>query len=104
MKNDILQEVKNFYEKRSQRRDVEDCDISQMVTEIPHLKDEEAERIEGEITLNEASMALRNMKHSKSPATDGLNAEFFKVFCSKMLAVRALNWGFRKGELSCTQR
>ena len=83
MKNDILQEVKNFYEILSDRRDVEDCDISQMVTEIPHLKDEEAERIEGEITLNEASMALRNMKHSKSPATDGLNAEFFKVFCSK---------------------
>ena len=80
MKNDILQEVKNFYEKLSQRRDVEDCDISQMVTEIPHLKDEEAERIEGEITLNEASMALRNMKHSKSPATDGLNARIFQSF------------------------
>ena len=77
-----------------------------MVTEIPHLNDEEAERIEGEITLNEASVALRNMKHSKSPGTDGFNAEFFKVFWSKigMLVVRALNWGFRKGELSCTQR
>ncbi len=78
--NDILQEVKSFYEKLYERRDVEDCEISQMVTEIPHLNDEEAERIEGEITLNEASMALRNMKHSKSPGTDGFNAEFFKVF------------------------
>ena len=46
-----------------------------MVTEIPHLNDEEAERIEGEITLNEASVALRNIKHSKSPGTDGFNAE-----------------------------
>ena len=84
----------------------EDCEISQMVTEIPHLNDEEAERIEGEITLNEASMALRNMKHSKSTGTDGFNAEFFKVFWSKigMLVVRPLNCGFRKGELSCTQR
>ena len=103
--NDILQEVNNFYEKLYERRDVEDCEISQMVTEIPHLNDEEAERIEGEVTLNEASMALRNMKHSKSPGTDGFNAEFFKVFWSKIeLVVRALNWGFRKGELSCTQR
>ena len=51
-----------------------------MVTEIPHLNDDEAEGIEGEINLNEASMALRNMKHSKSPGTDGVNAEFFKVF------------------------
>ena len=48
-----------------------------MVTEIPHLNDDKAERTEGEITLNEASMALRNMKHSKSPGTDGVNAEFF---------------------------
>ena len=53
--------------------------------------------------MNEASMALRNMKHSKSPGTDGFNAEFFKVFLSKIV-VRAFNWGFRKGELSCTQR
>ena len=51
-----------------------------MVTEIPHLNDEEAERIEGEITLNEASMALRNMKHSNSPGTDGFNADFFFFF------------------------
>ena len=69
------------------------------------MNDEEAERIEGEITLNEASVALRNMKHSKSPGTDGFNAEFFNVFFSlSNLVVRALNWGFRKGELSCTQR
>ena len=49
--NDILQEVKSFHEKLYERRDVEDCEIFQMVTEIPHLNDEEAERTEGEITF-----------------------------------------------------
>jgi len=44
------------------------------------LNDKEAERIEGKIILNEASVALRNMKHSKSPGTDGFNAEFFEFF------------------------
>ena len=78
--NDILQEVTSFHEKLYERRDMEDCEISQMVTEIPHFNDEEAERLEGEITLNEASIALRNMKHSKSPGTDGFNAEFFSFF------------------------
>ena len=104
--NDILQEVKSFYEKLYKSRDVEDCEISQMVAEIPHLNDDEAERIEGEITLNEASVALWDMKHSKSPGTDGFNTEFSQTNWSKtgMLVVRALNWGFRKGELSCTQR
>ena len=37
------------------------------------------QRIEGEITLNEASVALRNMKHSKSPGTDGFNAKIFRL-------------------------
>ena len=46
-----------------------------MVTEIPHLNDDEAQGTEGEITLNEASVTLRNMKHSRSPGTDRFNAE-----------------------------
>ena len=41
--NDILQEVKNFYEKLYERRDVEDCEVPQMVTEIPHLNESESE-------------------------------------------------------------
>ena len=73
--NDILEEVKCFYEKLYERRYVEDFEISQMVTEIPHLNDDEAEGTEGEITLNEASVALRNMKHSRSLGTDRFNAE-----------------------------
>ena len=35
-----------------------------MVTEFPHFNNDEAEGIEGEITLNEACVALRSMKHS----------------------------------------
>ena len=83
--NDILQEVKSFYEKLYKRRDVEDCEISQMVAEIPRLNDDEAERIEGEITVNEASVALWDTKHPKSPGTDGFNTEFKKkkVFGAK---------------------
>jgi len=44
-----------------------------MVTEIPHLNNDEAERIEGKMALNEASVALRNMKHYKSPDTAGFS-------------------------------
>ena len=49
-----------------------------MVTETPHLNNEAAERIEGEITLNEASVALRNMKHYKSPCTGGFSEKIFQ--------------------------
>ena len=69
-----------FYEKLYERRYVEDFEISQMVTEIPHLNDDEAQRTEGEITLNEGSVTLRNMKHSRSPGTDRFNAECLYYF------------------------
>ena len=65
--------MKSFDEKLYERRDAEDCEISQMVTEIRYLNNDEAERTEGEITLNEASIALRNMKHYKTPCTAGFS-------------------------------
>ena len=49
-----------------------------MVNEIPHLNDDEADKIEGEITSEEASVALQNMKNCKSPG--GFSAEFRKVY------------------------
>ena len=33
--------------------------------------------LEGEITLAEASLALKNMKNYKSPGSDGFTADFF---------------------------
>ena len=73
---------------------------------MPQLDEEEANNLEGEITINEASQALKNMKNFKSPGTDGFTVEFFKMFWGKIdeFVVRALNSSFRKGELSCTQR
>ena len=42
----------------------------------PILKDVKIS-LEGEITLEEASLALKNMKNGKSSGTDGFSAEFF---------------------------
>ena len=46
------------------------------------------------------------MKINKSQGSDGFWADFFKVFWSKLghFVVRALNYGYNKGELSVTQR
>ena len=45
---------------------------------------------EGEITYQELSTALKNMKNSKSPGSDGFTAEFFKFFW-KDLGIFILN-------------
>ena len=103
---DVIHEVKSFYENLYKSKEVEHCEISELVNEIPRLSEDEARSLEGEITLDEAAKALKNMKNSKSPGSDGFTAEFFKVFWRRIghFVIRALNFAFRKGELSNVQK
>lgn len=102
----ILSEVYNFYNLLYTKREVEDVEISGLVEDMPVLSDEQANSLEGELTLDELSFALKEMKHSKSPGSDGFPSEFFKVFWRQLgiLVLRSLNEGYRKGELSTTQK
>ena len=67
-----------FYERSYSERQVEDCEILDMAQDISMLTVHEKTSLEGEITLAEASLALKNMKNYKSPGSDGFIAEFFK--------------------------
>ena len=49
-----------------------------MAQNISMLILQEKTSLEGEITLAEASLALKNMKNYKSPGSDGFTAEFVK--------------------------
>ena len=77
---DIIKEVKMFYERLYSDRQLEDCEILDLVEDIPTLAVQEKTSLEGEITLDEASVALKNMKNNKSPGSDGLTVEFFSSF------------------------
>ena len=74
--------------------------------DIPILTLQEKPSLEGEMTLAEASFALKNMKNYKSPGSDGFTAEFFQFFWLQLgsFVVRSLNDGFRKCELSTTHK
>ena len=73
---------------------------------MPTLSTPQKESLEGEITLEEAGKALQKMQNGKSPGSDGFGAEFFKFFWKKVgpFVVRALNDGFKDGEMSATQK
>ena len=47
---------------------------------VNQLNDDEAQMLEGEITYEELTTALKNMKNSKSPGNDGFTTEFFLSF------------------------
>ena len=93
--------IKNLYTKSN----IDNCELTEVVTDVPHLEPDKSIELEGVITLEEASLALRNMKNDKSPGSDGFSAECLKCFWSRIeeVVVRALNYSFRKGKLSNVQ-
>ena len=62
--------------------------------------------LEGKLTYQEASFALKNMKNNTSPGSDGYTVEFFKFFWKDIgiFLIRSMNEGYNKGELSITQK
>ena len=85
----------------------DDISLSEKIGENPKkLSDSDSLKLEGEITYNEIAPALKNMKNEKSPGNDGFTAEFFKFFWPDMghYILKSLNDGYRKGNLSITQR
>ena len=62
--------------------------------------------IQGPLTLNEISQALKRMKNNKTPGSDGFPADFFKIFWNKLkiFVLRSLNYSFEQSELSVTMR
>ena len=105
-RNEIVNEVNNFYKTLYTKRDVRDAAVSDLVNNIPTLSDFDSNQLEGQLTLDELSYSLKDMKNGKSPGSDGFPAEFFKFFWRQLggFVLRSLNEGFTKGEMSCTQR
>ena len=61
---------------------------------------------EGELTYAECFNVLSLFKNNKSPGNDGLSVEFYKVFWPEIgrNLVDSLNFSYRRGELSTTQK
>ena len=58
------------------------------------------------LTKAECLQTVKNVEPDKSPGTDGLPADFYKVFWNDLsdYLVSSLNYALRKGQLSVTQR
>ena len=67
---------------------------------------EDQSKLEGALTLQEASTAVSKLHNDKSPGPDGFTSNFFKAFWIDLgvFLVRSLNYGFANGQLSVTQK
>ena len=70
------------------------------------LTEDEQKTYEGYLTEKECLEDLRRMEPNKTPGSDGLPAEFYKVFWKEISTtlIRALNYSYESGQLSTTQR
>ena len=108
-RQDILNELKKFYSKlytkteygTSQAEYHEFLDI-----DCPTLSDDERDMMNNEITDKELLNALKLTKNNRSPGSDGLPAEFYKIFWQdiKDPLLKSVKYAHQSGMLSVTQR
>ena len=105
--DEMLTETKNYYENLYKEKPNSTLFSEEFFTDsLPHLDEHDSNTLEGLITMEEASDALRNMSNGKSPGTDGMTVDFLKFFWNKIgvFVVRSLNNGFLNKQMSISQR
>ena len=70
------------------------------------LNSNEQSLCERELSIKECSEALKSMVPDKSPGTDGLPCEFYKVFWNDVadILINSFNCSYEMGKLSISQR
>ena len=108
--SDILRECNSFYSDlytAKSTKITEDLEKQCFGFEHPHkLNEIDKEKCEGLLSERECFEALKSMESGKSPGTDGIPAEFYKVFWKDVSAflISSLNRSYPKGNLAITQR
>ena len=70
------------------------------------LTEELSKKCEGMLSEKECHLALNDMENGKSPGSDGLSSEFYKVFWDdiNLDVVASLNYSFEKRQMSICQK
>lgn len=108
-KQDILDKQYNFYSKLYSSTNVDNAlerDSDFFVLDGPKLSQEQLDDCEGDIVESELFAALKSTQNNKSPGSDGLPCEFYKIFWQdiKHYLLAAVNHAYNTGELSISQK
>ena len=97
---------KNLYSSKSMTYDQNDTTFFPEREDERTSHDHDLTACEGVLTEKECLEALKDMGTEKTAGTDGLPAEFYKVFWNDISAILigALNYAYETGQLSVTQR
>ena len=107
---EILSECETFY--RDIYSSKADCDNSRINdlffgnNSSKSLNLEEKEKCEGMLTKTECLQALKSTKSGKTPGSDGLPIEFYKVYWNEIsdCLLNTINYAYTEGKFSISQR
>ena len=70
------------------------------------MNEQDKQQCEGVLAEKECEEAVKDMKNGKTPGTDGLTAEFYKIFWQdlKNAMVKSFNYSFQSKSLSEIQK
>ena len=109
---EILKEQKQFYQNLYSNKHVNldnEEKIKQFFVDnnnIPKLNEDLQSKCEGPITKEECEKIIKLLPNFKSPGTDGLPAEFYKIFWTEIsdILLECINFSYNKKELSISQK
>jgi len=78
---EIMKEVELFYKKLFSRDGIkQECVDKVLNTVDARLSEEDRKMCDGDISIEEIEVAIKQTKPNKSPGSDGLTHEFYKTF------------------------
>jgi len=106
--NEIIKEMSEYYENlyKSKVKHLQHINVFLDERNIKSMDLEKQNICEGPITIDEIKYVLKKSKNNKSPGTDGIPGEFYKVFLNDIspFLLRSYQEGYLKGNLSITQK
>ena len=105
-KHEILSEQKKYYETLYKIREPSNSTINFFDENIPKLSEQESNSCESLIGDQECIKALKEMKNNKSPGSDGITTEFYKIFWPdiKYFYLNSINASYHSGTLTDLQK
>ena len=104
--SNILLNQKTFYENLYKKREQIPSSYNFFNNNITKLEDEHKQSCEGLLTEVECANSLKLMNNNKSPGSDGLTTEFYKIFWTdvKQYLIQSLNYSYTHGDMTDLQK
>lgn len=99
----VIKEIREQYDKLFQSKGIDEAVLAEFLAEKPHatVSEEQGERLNREIMVDEISSAIQTMAKGKSPGRDGLTSDFYKEYHDLLVPLLFRLFGeiLRRGEM-----